>query len=242
MSHHDSIQVLIHDYADGDLRPDDRAAVEAHVAECAECSAELHFLLALRERAGELPRVIAPRRDLWAGIAARLEERGAAAGPQVIPLDRTARRRTSQPAWRGRAMLAVAATVLVALTSVITARLMQQDAGVAPVALGPAVVGQPAATEERAVTSLAAFAPMEAEYLGTLELLELQLEAGRESLSPQTLVVVEENLRIIDRAILEIQTALRADSTSVELPLLLGGAYRSKVELLQSVVQLYARS
>jgi hypothetical protein len=83
---------------------------------------------------------------------------------------------------------------------------------------------------------------MEAEYLGTLELLELQLEAGRESLSPQTLVVVEENLRIIDRAILEIQTALRADSTSVELPLLLGGAYRSKVELLQSVVQLYARS
>lgn len=238
MKDHDTIQTLLPELLDDELERSARVELEGHLRECAECREEMEFLVSLRARARALPREMAPTRDLWAGIAERLEV-APATDARVIPIGRAAgARRPSR--WRGIAAAAIAASVLVALSSTVTARLLQrQPEAVAPVAGVPAAMP---AEEDRPLTALAAFEPAEREYLGTLEVLEAQLEARRGSLSPQTLAVVDENLRIIDTAIEEIRGALEADSANVELPLLLGGVYRTKVELLQSTVRLNART
>ena len=63
------------DYIDDELAPDERAALEAHLATCAECSATLDELRAVVARAAALvPRP--PEADLWPGIAPRLESAG----------------------------------------------------------------------------------------------------------------------------------------------------------------------
>jgi CheY-like chemotaxis protein len=53
--------------------------------------------------------------------------------------------------------------------------------------------------------------------------------------------VVEENLKIIDRAVGEVQAALARDPGNRELPALLMTAYRQEIDLLQRVVQLPSR-
>src|SRR5882672_5025780 len=62
------------DYVDGAL---DEAAfqdMELHVAICAECRSEERSLRALLAHAAALPSEQRPSRDLWAGIAERLDE------------------------------------------------------------------------------------------------------------------------------------------------------------------------
>lgn len=241
MMQHTEIQSRLNDFVDGELPPAERGAVLDHLEECEACRAELEGLVALLAEARALPREIAPPRDLWAGIEARLQDRSRppareTADVPVIEVDFRAARR---PAWRRWAPMAAAARVLVALSSGITAYLVQARA-TAPVAVVPVPV--PAATDARATSALAAFRPTEREYLGTVEALAAELEARRGELAPQTVATIEENLRIIDQAIDEARAALERDPANVDLPLMLSGVYRKKVELLQSALQLQARS
>jgi hypothetical protein len=60
------------DYLERDDSPRVRAAVETHAASCAACGALLDDLQQLRVDAGGLP-TLSPSRDLWAGIAERIE-------------------------------------------------------------------------------------------------------------------------------------------------------------------------
>ena len=79
------------DYIDDELAPDERAALEAHLATCRECSATLDELRAVVARAGALlPRP--PEADLWPGIAPRLERTGT-----VVPFQPRADRRGASP-------------------------------------------------------------------------------------------------------------------------------------------------
>jgi len=65
------------EYLDDELSPRERQAVESHLCGCAECAAVLDDLTRVVERAQRLDRR-PPRADLWDGIAARIETRGAA--------------------------------------------------------------------------------------------------------------------------------------------------------------------
>jgi hypothetical protein len=229
MNEHERIQDRLHDFVDDTLPPVEHASVLDHVDGCDECRAELESLLALREEARSLPREIAPRRDLWPEIQARLQPRAPAG--KVIEVDfRAAARR---PAWHRWARMAAAAVVLVALSSSITAYLLGGRGGTTFVRV-PVPMGQP--------TALAAFHPTEQEYIGTLEALQGELTARRGELAPQTVATIEENLRIIDRAIRETRAALEADPGNADLPLLLSDVYRKKVELLESALQLPAKT
>lgn len=225
------------DFFDGALPPAEREAVMDHLEGCGECRAELERMALLQAETRALPRGIAPPRDLWPEIAARLAPRAAPAGEpeakSVIAVDFQAARRRAP--WTRWASMAAAAMVLVALSSGITAYLMSARA-VAPVAVETA----PAAPAERPITALAAFRPTEMEYIGTVETLQAELDARRDRLSPETLAVIEENLRIIDRAIAEARAALESDPANADLPLMLSGVYRQKVELLQTALQLPA--
>jgi hypothetical protein len=87
-----------------------RHAMDAHAAACVSCGALLEELDALRHDAAALPQ-LEPSRDLWMGIADRIDAR-------VIPLstDRVAAR----PARRSWIRPAVAAAALVIATAGIT--------------------------------------------------------------------------------------------------------------------------
>jgi hypothetical protein len=109
-----------------------RARLEAHAAGCAECGALLADLRKLRVDAGYLPS-LSPSRDLWSGIAARIETpvveimpgRGTVerwSGGAVERSSDTAEphRRRLAPLWMG-----LAAAALVAITATITHQITQ---------------------------------------------------------------------------------------------------------------------
>jgi hypothetical protein len=62
-------------YLDGTLSATEVAAIDAHLAGCAECRAMVAAARRLRAETHALPREIQPARDLWAGIAPRLAPR-----------------------------------------------------------------------------------------------------------------------------------------------------------------------
>jgi anti-sigma factor RsiW len=107
----DEFAAKLADYLDGDLPALGRDAMDAHASTCAECRQLLSELQSLRVDAASLP-LLEPSRDLWAGIAERIDAR-------VLPLDapRAARMTTVRRSWRHPA---VAAAALVLITAGIT--------------------------------------------------------------------------------------------------------------------------
>ena len=65
----------INEYVDGTLAAAERAAVERHLADCAGCRSAVGELRRLLTSAAELPKAMAPARDLWIGIEARIGQR-----------------------------------------------------------------------------------------------------------------------------------------------------------------------
>jgi hypothetical protein len=106
----DGFAAALADYLEGDAPDAVRAAVEAHAAECAECRRLLEDIGDIRQEAAALPALV-PSRDLWSGIAERIDAR-------VIPLERPAR--TIVPARRSWTRPAIAAAALVVVTAGIT--------------------------------------------------------------------------------------------------------------------------
>ncbi|MBK6422979.1 MAG: zf-HC2 domain-containing protein [Gemmatimonadales bacterium] len=70
---------LLDEYLDGTLAAGPRAEVEAHLAACAACRAELEAIGRISTAARALPAALQPPDAVWAGIASRLP---AAAAPR----------------------------------------------------------------------------------------------------------------------------------------------------------------
>ncbi|MDX1660543.1 MAG: hypothetical protein R3326_02020, partial [Gemmatimonadota bacterium] len=90
----------------------------------------------------------------------------------------------------------------------------------APIVRAPASAG----SETRSVTT---------EYDTAVERLAAELRARRDELDPATVRIVEENLRIVDRAIREAREALAADPTDPVLRELVVANYERKLDLLR---------
>jgi hypothetical protein len=218
---HERAFALLDDYAGGELTDFEAAAVRRHVDGCESCRREADALAALLAEAAALPRGIAPPRDLWDGIESRLETRAPAA--EVIALHTW---RRQPPAW----LLAAAAVLLVVASSFAT---LEITGRLQPAEQAPVATGSPPP-----MTAFAAFAPSEREYTRAIEDLHLLLDTRRETLAPETVAVLEENLRIIDDAIRQTRAALEADPNSRELAQILSSAYDTKLDVLERAVQL----
>lgn len=217
------VRALLDDLVDGTL--DDRAhrAVEEHLAACVECRTSEAGLRALLARAGALPRSIAPPRDPWPAIVSRITS------GEVIEHDFAGRSRS----WYPLGAAAAAAAVLIVAVALVTAVLTSRERATTS-ARGPqGVTGVTRASLE--------LVQAQATYDAARKQLIAALDARKGSLSPKTRAVVEENLRIIDRAVGEMQAALARDPANPELPALLLTAYRQEIDLLQRVVRLPAR-
>jgi anti-sigma factor RsiW len=107
-----------------------RAALERHAVTCAECGALLADLRTLRIDASNLPE-LTPSRDLWSGIAARIEA-------PVVPIGTVRQveghRRVVARRWMNAALIA-ASLVAAAGVGYLAARGRQSDVpGIGPVA------------------------------------------------------------------------------------------------------------
>ncbi|MBA2687757.1 MAG: zf-HC2 domain-containing protein [Gemmatimonadaceae bacterium] len=252
-----SVDDLLVDILEGDVSAETGAAVDAHVSECARCTALLREIGHVRESAAALPD-LAPSSDLWKGIAARIET------PVVVLGERKQIRRFASPLW-----MAAAASLLVVASSGVTywatTRSIEPVAPASVIAAAPAVVEkveeQPAAVASNEVESVSApvsssrnfgraasggaarlvssnrrsaFAP-DTVFGSEIARLQRVIAERRSELDPQTVNVVEMNLKLIDAAIRSSRAALAKDPASRFLNQQLTRTLDKKVELLRTV-------
>jgi len=203
------------DWIDGTLPEAEAREVEAHLGECASCRDGAQKLRTVLAHATALPRSVAPARDLWPGIASRIE-------------------RERRFAWTGSpaAWLAVAAAVVFATLAVMAYQRPPSPEVVV-------ITNPPAGPAARPAT--AALDPglqeMERDYQAASNALLLALQERKDQMSEETLKSVEQNIAVIDRALSEVREALAKDPASPELGQMLMSTHRKKVEVLRQLVK-----
>ena len=212
------------EYVDGDLDASTRAALEQHVATCAACRATLDDLQRVVARARRVP-YHEPARDLWTPIAAEIEK------GRVTELPVGPRRRLVTVSI---ARLAIAAS-LVAVAAGGLAWSIASRRGSAP----STVASVPDSAPAGSITAMPASSGLAvASYREAAADLERVLEAGRATLRPETMRVIEENLRTIDLAIAQADSALRRDPGSEYLNQYLATTMQQKLKLLRRAVEI----
>jgi anti-sigma factor RsiW len=202
------------EYLDGELPAADRAALEAHLETCDDCSALLGDLRRVVDRA-RMAEEYGPRRDLWPGIARRI-----GATPASSP--RIGRK------WSfSLPQLAAAAILLMTLSG--SAVWLLRSTALSPAAVPFATTATPVATNASSVSQ---------SYAAAVADLERVLAAGRGQLDTTTVRVIEQNLVAIDQAIAQAQRALLADPANLYLNTHLAETMRRKLDLLRRAATL----
>ena len=180
----------------------------------------------LDARLGELPLELAPGRDLWPGIAARIDER-------AQPVASTARCAT----WPWQA---AAAVVLVAGSSLLTASLLDRSVLMQQSAV-PAVPASAHAAPDAAVVMPAAFGPagqLDPEYVAARGQLTQVLNQRIAALPTSARAKLEFNLGELRRAADEINAALAEQPGDPLLEELLLKTYQDELAVLSNIGQL----
>ena len=180
----------------------------------------------LDARLGELPLEVAPGRDLWPDIAARIEDR-------ARPVASTTRR----PAWLWQV---AAAVVLVAGSSLLTASLLDRNVLVQQSAV-PAVRANAHAASDAAVVMPAAFGPagqLDPEYVAARRQLTQVLDQRVAALPTSARAKLEFNLGEMRRAADEINAALAEQPGDPLLEELLLKTYQDELAMLSNISQL----
>jgi hypothetical protein len=169
----------------------------------------------LLAKAAELPKDVAPARDLWPGIAARLGE-------------------AEKPAARSfRWPLALAAGILVAsVSALLTWSLTRAPEAVPP----PAVIADGDAPTDIVPVNYGANSGLSAKDFGARDELLRQFRGKFASLKPETRAAIVKNLAIMQKAADDIDAALAKDPASGMLKGMLVGTYKQELQLYSTVV------
>lgn len=204
----------IEERVEGSLDEERERELDRHLEECANCRVALHGALQLKRATDGLRRQVEPSRDLWPGIAARVAE------PRPHPISAIFRRPQARFAWGALAAAALALTLGLTFSS-----------------RTPQVTPSPAsieASEARLAANAEISRSQDGVMLARQDLLEA-IERQKEHLAPETVRVLEENMRIIDQAIGQIRSALDEDPQNSSLNMLLAAQYQREVELLKQI-------
>jgi len=199
------------DYAaDGVLTPD----ALAHIEGCADCARYQERLAAILDPSSVLPGEISPPRDLWPGIASRLEtpeKRKIRRLPNFLPLAAAA----------GIAgILAASLFSLPPRQSETVATLPIRTSGTDPL-LPPARL--PAES-------------VEIGFVQTRALLMERIDAQKPSAAPERVAALELALSTMDSAVQDIHAALERDPYNSSLLFKLSHTRKRELRLLQQVV------
>jgi anti-sigma factor RsiW len=225
-----SVQALI----DGDLDAAQQRALEAHAATCAACRTLTADLEAIRDAGHALERRM-PSKDVWARIQLQI-----ASEPSFQKSAAERRAREAEEAARHAhhwnwPVLAMAASLLLALVagSLYVVNLSRTPA-IAPktAASGNATSGELVQSIENELDQAAAH------YEKAIAGLEQVANASDSPLDPELMTTLKANLGVIDQAINESRTALRAQPTNQLAQESLFEAFRRKVALLQDTIAL----
>ena len=209
------------DYLDGTLADPERKAVEAHLATCESCAAIVHALDERPAAATSLP-TLTPPRDLWSGIAARIQ-------PRVLPLAR--RGAVWTPQRRQIAWMSAGAAALVAASVMLTVIVMGGQRPGQLIATNPDTV--------RIASPLPTGLPV---YDSTIKILTTAVSSRQSQLDTATIRIIKKNLTIIDAAIAESRAALAKDPKNKYLTQQLTRVLDQKVGLLRTAALLPAKT
>ena len=233
-------------YLEGELDAAARDEMEQHRVACPGCAQMVREFEAIVTAAGRLP-VLTPSRDLWGGVSDRIAAQTVSLFPGAeVP-------HAGAPASVGRAsasgslgaipagavparravsmrLFAIAATMLIAVSSAITWRVARSPSGDAPQTLADS--GSDAAGKIVLVTNPDVVYEREIAALRTI------VNERFTELDSTTVSVLKRNLDIIDKAIAESRQALALDPSSRALSMSLERAVESKLALMRRVALL----
>ena len=234
---------VINDLLDGYLSRQDTEVVSEHLSVCDACAETYRSLAGLLSSASDVRKSVLPPDDLWNDLRKSLEERKEV----VLPTSKsvansdfgsTHRRRAS---GRMVALLAVAAVVLIALSSGITALVLRRGTSglanreLSRIPVQPALIGP-------ATVLPSGFRQTENEFNRTIEELQQAVDTQRGQLSPETIRTVDRSLAVVNSAIAEARAALLADPNNQMLVDLLSASYQRKLDLLRRTSELGSRT
>ena len=260
---------LLPDWLEETLDRATRADMERHVASCLRCTALARDLENIRDGAARLG-PLAPTRDLWTGIAERIEESVIARPPFGIAADGRALHSPSRRnSWIGRGL---AAAALVGITAGVTYQLtvsrLRGSAAASTVAAAPVTsapeqtaapdpvapsVATPTPVREAGTQPVDGGAPVRASFVRRdhvpavttydMEIGRLRgvLSQRRDDLDPSTVAVLENSLKTIDKAVAEARQALANDPASRFLRDQLNKALEKKLGVLRTAALLPSR-
>jgi hypothetical protein len=221
----DAIQELV----DGTLGAIRRAELEQHLGQCEDCRKLLADLTKIRDVARTFERLTPPDRA-WLQIAGRLRQAG-----RIQPATATADSR-----YQRYAILAIAAALLLAVAGslfVLLPRFRGGEASPAPSSAQQTNRGN-AAGDDAVQSVEAEFRLAEQHYQNAIAKLEEAARSNQSAIDPQTAAMLQKNLQIIDQAIAESRSALKAEPQSVPARDSLFEGLRRKVGLLQDTIAL----
>lgn len=217
-------------YLDGELAAERRAALEAHLATCVACRSVLDDLRAIVAAAPGYEGTL-PDHDLWPAVQTAID------ASREVALPSQARARSARMFTLPQ--LAAASVAFAALTGGGVYALLRYQAPVTPPAPTPAVQAAAPAPGLAAIPAGARASEVYREAIGDLERV---LVEGRDRLDPATLRIIEENLRIIDRAIAEARAAIAASPANGYLSARVADNMRRKLVILRSAADAIAAS
>ena len=196
----------------------------------------------LRALLSTLPKGLPPERDLTQEIAAQTwDSRDKLIGSDNIDADATTGRHRSSPWWSAEGLkLAAAAVALIVITSGVTIVLVRDRVGVledaSTTVAGAAIPADPAALEATFVRDM----DVENQYASAIADMMAALEANRDQLPPETVELIEENLRVIDVAIRQSLAALESTPRSLPLQQAVVISYERKLDFLRQAAAITA--
>lgn len=198
---------------------DSRAVLDAHLASCWNCKADVAHLSKSMDALRRVSEPSAPIDELWPTIHDRIEKTKVVSlgtQPEAVPAVPAPQKKLS---WLWLAPAGVAAAVVIALFALPGKRS-------SPERQPTAVAADTGATLVSVVDSSYAY---EREAQALLDKLELQ----RALLRPDAAVALDRDLKVVDVAIAELKDAVARDPANPALRQLLAASYRQKVDLLK---------
>lgn len=201
-------------------------------------------LQALLAKAKQLPREVAPAPESWTQIHDRIEATRVRALAPVADVDTGATLTFQAPApvnvhpWyrSSRVVLAIAATLFIAVTALVVTRDRMVGESSSQVANAPDSLPQNDAKPSASISAVLA------QYDEATSDLTKDLEQRRPRLQPEAVAVLDSCLTTIDRAIQESRTALQETPENTTIAELLQFTYQQKLDLLRRASELPAAS